>query len=1236
MADFKLGRIKFKWRGDWSTSTGFLIDDVVKYGGNTYVCIVNHTSQSTSPGFYTDLSAAKWSLQAESLFFKGTYAASTHYKLNDVVKYGARQFRCTTQHTSAATVGGVAILNAANFELYIDATDYKGTYTTSTYYKVNDVVKYGASLWICTTAHTSSASASAFDETKFSTYTEGLQFEDTWTSGAYQKGDVVTYGGYAYIANQEISAGGSAPVASTVSELSSWDLIVPGFKSQGTYSDSTPYKTGDTIQFGGWAYVCIVNTTAGQNPYTHSAKWQTINEGFKWNGEYSSITTYYKGDVVSRAASSYIAIQHNILNVTPGSDASKWQVLAEGDQSAVLTTRGDIQIRNSSTAARLPIGPIGAQLTSTGLDPVWKNPTNRNILYVANDGSDSNPGTELLPFKTIKYALTQCGKGDVTDFDTSTISGGTGGTPGEYDVTGSGGSGTGFTARVTIDGSSTPIIDITNGGKDYTTGNTITISNSQIGGTPATNITFTVKSVNAGDVLYVRNGVFREQLPIVCPQFVTIRGDSLRSTEIRPATGESSSVATVTRTSGGVTGKTAGTYTYVKQLSTSGSGVGIRIKVIQDGSSNPVISVVHGGYGYIVGDSITFSSASVGSTDNLVLTVATRENNDASYVFLCNNGTNIEYLAFRGFTGLQTHSAQTYAGGHGAVITSLDPEGLITNTSPYIQNCTSFSNNSVGIKIDGLLHDPVTSNRSILANDFTQINSDGIGVWALGGGRGEMVSVFTYYCQKSFYTSGGGFLRGLNCSSAYGEQGIVAEGELAAEVPTVVKSRGRTISYNPLTVSGAGASEFAIGQTLVGATSGATGTIFRLNTQVNKLHLDPATGFFQQGELVTVTRLSAGTFTFNTPNTAAGISGNGAKQSGFFIEVESTDGTLAVSNPIKLGDNVKIGNSTTYYIVSGFTNQDTSAQTATVRLVSEVSTLDAYPDQTTISFTRKYSNCRFTGHDFLDIGTGGFTDTNYPNTPLQAADQADEVEFNTGGRVYWTSSDQGGDFRVGDLFRIQQATGIATLNADAFDLSGLTELQLGSIGAQLGATINEFSTDEAMSGNSSLAVPTENAIVGYIQRDNMGTGIFVPPTGTTAERPTSGYGLYSGGLRFNTDIGSWEGYNGVQWTGIGGGNPWTTLTADGSTIFLAAANDRYFVNTTAAACTINLPAAPLTGDQIRFIDVAGTFDTNNLTIGRNSLKIMGLTENLIISTENAGIGLVYSGSTNGWRIIENA
>ena len=98
MADFKLGRIKFKWRGNWAVDTAYLIDDVVKFGGNTYVAIANHTSPSaessfyTSPGTYTDY----WSLQSEALFFKGTYANSTFYKLNDLVKYGNRQYRCTT------------------------------------------------------------------------------------------------------------------------------------------------------------------------------------------------------------------------------------------------------------------------------------------------------------------------------------------------------------------------------------------------------------------------------------------------------------------------------------------------------------------------------------------------------------------------------------------------------------------------------------------------------------------------------------------------------------------------------------------------------------------------------------------------------------------------------------------------------------------------------------------------------------------------------------------------------------------------------------------------------------------------------------------------------------------------------------------------------------------------------------------------------------------------------------
>src|SRR6056300_1223927 len=108
MADFVLGRLKFKWRGDWGTSTAYLIDDIVKYGGNTYVAVTNHTSAAATADFYTDLNSnSYWQLHTEGLFFKGNWAGSTFYKLNDLVKYGAYQYRCILQHTSASDFASV-------------------------------------------------------------------------------------------------------------------------------------------------------------------------------------------------------------------------------------------------------------------------------------------------------------------------------------------------------------------------------------------------------------------------------------------------------------------------------------------------------------------------------------------------------------------------------------------------------------------------------------------------------------------------------------------------------------------------------------------------------------------------------------------------------------------------------------------------------------------------------------------------------------------------------------------------------------------------------------------------------------------------------------------------------------------------------------------------------------------------------------------------------------------------
>ena len=1230
MADFKLGRIKFKWRGDWAVDTAYLIDDVIKYGGNTYVCIQNHTSPNnqnifyTSPGTYT----AYWSLQSESLFNKGTYANSTWYKLNDLVKYGQRQFRCTTAHTSSSTV-----LDATKFELYQDQVDYKGDWTASTYYKVNDIFKFGAYQYKVTTAHTSGATADDFDQSVVDVFIQAQEFRDNYNdSTVYRKGDIVSYGGYTYIYVNDEEAAGQTPTDNAY-----WDVVTTGFKVSGEYIHGTGYKTGDVVKYGGNTYVARANNTSeypsNTNGTVNTANWELIVAGFDYQGAYNASTTYNIGDVVRLTSSTYIAIEDRIINVSPDSDASKWQIVAQGDTGAVLSTRGDLIKQGAAASERLPIGTVGSVLTTDGTDPIWSNAEGKNVYYVANSGSDSNPGSQYLPFKTLYYALSQASSGDVVDFDT--ITGGTGGIPGVYDInqTSSDGTGTGVKARVTLDGSSTPTVVITDGGKDHAAGDVITFTDasSQLGG--ASSITITVVSASVGDVVYVKNGVYRETLPLVVKPGVTVQGESLRGTEIRPGTGTGHQVKTVSITTN-TSGATNGTYNYVHGYSTSGGGEASSFvcNVTISGGAISSLTIYHGGHGFVASDTITLLASQIGNGGNAVLTVTALENNNASNMFLVNNLTNITQMSMKGLTGTPG------AGGTGkAAVVSLDPNGVISTASPYIQNCTSTNANATGVQIDGLLH--ASGNKSILCNDYTQINSDGKGVHAIGGGRGEMVSVFTYYNAISFHAESGGFIRGLNCSSGYGEQGAVADGTLAAETAVSVAARGEMLKYATAGFIGA-ATESDVADaittsgtptaaTIVGDTSGATATLIRVNISLDYLHITGRSGNFQQGEVCTITKDDSSTFQLTLD---ASHGDSSAAQTGQIGPLIAVDGSaLSSATAITIGSNVVFaGDTSKYYRISAVSETNTSAETALIRLTESVTTARAIADNEAGSITTGFSNVRLTGHDFLNIGTGDFTTTNYPGSESQPPDQSDEVTETAGGRVYFSSTDQKGDFRVGDLFRIEQATGVATLNADAFDLSGLNELQLGSIGAELGATINEFSTDETLGNDSNSAIPTERAIVGYTQRDNMGTGHLVPPTGTTAERPT-GDSLKTGGIRYNSTLVTWEGYNGTQWTGLGGGNPWASTSSS----ITVAANDRYFVDTSGGAKTITLPASPQVGDQVSLLDLAGTFDTNNLTIGRNSLKIMGQTADMTIAVEDAAIQLVYTGSTYGWKLTQN-
>lgn len=102
---------------------------------------------------------------------------------------------------------------------------------------------------------------------------------------------------------------------------------------------------------------------------------------------------------------------------------------------------------------------------------------------------------------------------------------------------------------------------------------------------------------------------------------------------------------------------------------------------------------------------------------------------------------------------------------------------------------------------------------------------------------------------------------------------------------------------------------------------------------------------------------------------------------------------------------------------------------------------------------------------------------------------------------------------------------------------------------------------------------------------------------------------------------------GTIWASAAAGIAWQTKT----TTYTAVSGDYLLADTTSAAFTITLPLAPAANAAVYFQDAKGTFGTNNLTVARNGQTIMGLSEDLVASTDDYGFGLIYNGSD--WRIF---
>ena len=472
----------------------------------------------------------------------------------------------------------------------------------------------------------------------------------------------------------------------------------------------------------------------------------------------------------------------------------------------------------------------------------------------------------------------------------------------------------------------------------------------------------------------------------------------------------------------------------------------------------------------IVGDSLRATIVKPGSgLDSSGSVLNTR-----SILFRCSNAVILQDMVLEGMGGY-TPGSPAYkpeSATVGGTYFALNAASPVINKSPYIYNITSFGDGATGAVIDGALHS--TGNRSMLFHTYTAIHNDGLGIWAKANANAELISTFTYYCTIGLSATGGSKMRSLNSSSAYGEYGVYSAGFDASETANQGVVRGTMLSYSNVLTA-----DFTAGEQIAGASSGATAYVVNVQAEPKRMYIVAKSGTFASNEVVTgqtsgtTATLVAGTVEANQTGRILVSTFTTIPTAGDALQFATTDGNAFQIQSVS----TVTANSVVYRV-----------------LVFSTSRATPVADGVALQVRKEFSLIRLTGHDFLQVGTGGTDTTNWPNNPTQAASQADQVIVNATdpGRVYYTATDDLGNFYVGDQFQVDQATGNVTLDASAFDLAGLQSLRLGSVGGLIGASVDEFSTDANLTQNSNTKVPTQAAVKGYVDTVNLTT-----PTGGT-------------------------------------------------------------------------------------------------------------------------------------------
>lgn len=160
-----LGRLRFYYRGDYNPATTYEMNDVVLYGGSSYIYTYATTSSGNVP-----TNATYWGKVAEGLDYRGAWASSTAYLPNDIVYYGNAFYIATASHTSSSTFE--VDISLSRWTLFSQGFNWRGSWSGNTVYYINDVVSWGGNTYVTITKFTSNSIAFEND-TNWSLFAQG-------------------------------------------------------------------------------------------------------------------------------------------------------------------------------------------------------------------------------------------------------------------------------------------------------------------------------------------------------------------------------------------------------------------------------------------------------------------------------------------------------------------------------------------------------------------------------------------------------------------------------------------------------------------------------------------------------------------------------------------------------------------------------------------------------------------------------------------------------------------------------------------------------------------------------------------------------------------------------------------------------------------------------------------------------------------------------------------------------